>query len=52
MKSFEELGCIYDKLMGATASENTSSCEDIVYVYNYDGNNTFNYVFDPNSNSN
>lgn len=52
VKSFEELGCIYDKLMGATASESASSCEDTVYIYNYNGKNVFNYVFDPMNNSN
>ncbi len=51
VKSFEELGCIYDKLWGGTIAESTSSCEDMVYVYTYDGKNVFNYVFDPNSNS-
>ncbi len=50
VKTFEGLGKDLAKL-NATDASLKSTCEDIVYVYNYDGTNVLNYVYDPLNNS-
>lgn len=50
VKTFAGLGCDIAKLNSVDFSLK-STCEDIVYVYNYDGVNVLNYVFDVLGNS-
>lgn len=48
VKTFNGLG---EDLTKLNATSGKSTCEDIVYVYNYDGTNVLNYVYDPLNNS-
>lgn len=50
VKTFEVFGCNIGKLISTDSSEK-STCEDIVYIYNCDGTNVLNYVYDPLGNS-